>query len=62
MIKMINEGGSLTMRHVSRTHRFDLDWVFLADPTLDLAITTKYVNTAQQLADILTHETCTRDR
>ena len=28
VIKMITKGRSLTMRHVSRTHRFALDWLF----------------------------------
>ena len=28
VIKMIIEGGSPTMRHVSRTHRVALDWLF----------------------------------
>ena len=41
------------MRHVQRTHRIDLDWLFerLRD---DNAISMRYVNTKQQLADILT--------
>ena len=41
------------MRHVGRTHRIDLDWMFerlLTDPALHL----KYVNTKQQIADIFT--------
>ena len=28
VIKMIMKGGSPTMRHVSRTHRVALDWLF----------------------------------
>ena len=28
VIKMIMKGRSLTMRHVSRTHRVALDWLF----------------------------------
>ena len=41
------------MRHVSRTHRGDLDWLF-DRINLDKAIQLKYVNTPQQIADMLT--------
>ena len=41
------------MRHVGRTHRVDLDWLFERIHK-DPAISIKYVNTKQQLADILT--------
>ena len=53
VVKMCIKGRSLNLRHVSRTHRVDLDWLFeriLQDP----AISIKYVNTKQQLADIFT--------
>ena len=47
VIKMIIKGRSLTMRHVSRTHRVALDWLF--------------VDTKNQLADMLTKGDFTRD-
>ena len=53
VIKMIIKGRSPTMRHVSRTHRVALDW--LCDRIhLDSKIQIKYVETKNQLADILT--------
>ena len=48
------------MRHVSRTHRVALDWMFdriYLDPKIQI----KYVETKNQLADILTKGTFTRD-
>ena len=60
MIKMIIEGRSPTMRHVSRTHRVALDWLF--DKTnLDPKIQIKYIDTKNQLTDILTKANSTRD-
>ena len=60
VIKMIIKGRSPTMRHVSRTHRVDLDWLF--DRTnLDSKIQIKYIDTQNQLADILTKGNFTRD-
>ena len=59
-IKMIMKGSSPTMRHVSRTHRVALDWLFdrvNVDPTLQI----KYVDTKNQLADMLTKSNFTRD-
>ena len=41
------------MRHVGRTHRVDLDWIFerlLTDPSIRMS----WVNTKQQLADVFT--------
>ena len=43
------------MRHVSRTHRVALDWLF-DRISLDLKIQIKYIDTKNQLADILTKE------
>ena len=43
VIKMIIKGRRPTMRHVSRTHRVALDWIKI-----------KYIDTKNQLADILT--------
>jgi len=53
VIKMCIKARSPNMRHVTRTHRVDLDWLFeriLTDP----AISIRYVNTKEQLADIFT--------
>ena len=60
VIKMIIKGRSHTMRHVSRTHRVALDWLF-DRINLDSKIQIKYIDTKNQLADILTKENCTRD-
>ena len=60
VIKMIIKGRSLAMRHVSRTHRVALDWLFdriNVDPKIQI----KYIETKNQLADILTKGNFTRD-
>ena len=59
-IKMIIKGRSPTMRHVSRTHRVALDWLF-DRINLDPKIQIKYIDTKNQLADILTKGNFTRD-
>ena len=59
-IKMILKGKSPTMRHVSRTHRVALDWLF-DRINLDSKIQIKYIDTKNQLADILTKGNFTRD-
>ena len=59
VIKMIMKGRSLTMRHVSRTHRVALDWLF-DRINLDPRIQIKYIDTKNQLADILTKGNFTR--
>ena len=48
------------MRHVSRTHRVALDWLF-DGINLDSKIQIKYIDTQNQLADILTKGSFTRD-
>ena len=48
------------MRHVSRTHRVALDWL-LDRINLDPKIQIKYIDTKNQLADILTKGNFTRD-
>ena len=53
VIKMIIMGRSPTMRHVSRTHRVALDW-FFDRINLDSKIQIEYIDTKNQLADILT--------
>ena len=61
VIKMIIKGRSPTMRHVSRTHRVALDWLF-DRINLDSKIQIKYIDTKNQLADILTKGNFTRDK
>ena len=60
VIKMIMKGRSPTMRHVSRTHRVALGWLF-DRINLDSKIQIKYIDTKNQLADILTKGNFTRD-
>ena len=60
VIKMIIEGRSRTMRHVSRTHRVALDWLF-DRINLDSKIQIKQIDTKNQLADISTKGNFTRD-
>ena len=55
VIKMIIEGRSPTMRHVSRTHRVAHEWLF-DRINLDPKIQIKYIDTKNQLADNLTKE------
>ena len=57
---MIMKGRNPTMRHVSRTHRVALDWLF-DRINLDPKIQIKYIDTKNQLADILTKGNFTRD-
>ena len=60
VIKMIIKGRSPTMRHAARTHRVALDWLF--DRTnLDPKIQIKYIDTKNQLADMLTNGNFTLD-
>ena len=60
VIKMLIKGRSPTMRHVSRTHRVALDWLF-DRINLDTKIQIKYIDTKNRLADILTKGSFTRD-
>ena len=53
VIQMIIKGRSPTMRHVSRTHRVDFDWLF-DRINLDSRIQIRCIETKHQLADILT--------
>ena len=48
------------MRHVSRTHRVALDWLF-DRINLDSIIQIKYIDTRNQLVDILTNGNFKRD-
>ena len=61
VIKMIINGRSPSVRHISRTHRVNLDWLF-DRINLDPRIHIKYVNTSQQFADILTKGSFTWER
>ena len=49
VIKMIIKGRSPTMRHVSRTHRVALDWLFDRIPKIQI----EYIDTKNRLADML---------
>ena len=60
VIKLTIKGWSPTMRHVSRTHRVALDWLF-DRINLDSKIQIKYIDTKNQLADIFTKGNFTRD-
>ena len=60
VMKMVIKGRSPTMRHVSRIHRVALDWLF-DKRNLDSQIQIKYIDTKNQLADILTKGNFTRD-
>ena len=60
VIKMIIKGRSPTMRHVSRTHRVALDWIF-DRINLDSKIQIKYIHTKNHFSDILTKGNFTRD-
>ena len=60
VIKMIIKWRSPTMRHVSRTHRVALDWLF-DRINLDPKIQIKYIDTRNQLEDILTKGNFTGD-
>ena len=53
VIKMIIKGRSPTMRRVSRTHTVALDWLF-DRIKVDSKIQIKYIDTKNQLADMLT--------
>ena len=59
VIKMIIKGRSPTMRHVSRTHRVAL--LLFDGVNLDPKIQIKYIDTKNQLADILTKGNFTHD-
>ena len=60
VIKMIIRGRSPTKRHVSRTHRVALDCLF-DRINLDSKIQVKYIDTKNQLADVLTKGNFTCD-
>ena len=53
VIRMIIKDSSPILRHVSRTHCVDLDWL-MERINLDSSISIRYVCIIEQLADILT--------
>ena len=59
VIKMILKGRSPTMRHVSRTHRVALVWLF-DRINLDPKVQIRYIDAKHQLADMLTEGNFTR--
>ena len=64
LMKMIiknKKGRSPTMRHVSRTHRVALNWLFDRINNLDPKIQIRYIDTKHQIADILTKGNFRRD-
>ena len=62
VIKMIIKGRSQTMRHVSRTHRVALDWLFHQNQSgRPQKSRSNIVDTRSQLADILHQGTFIRD-
>ena len=61
VIKMCLKGRSPALRHASRTHRVDLDWL-IERIKVDLGIQMKYVGTNQQMADMLTKASFTVQR
>ena len=52
VIRMISKGCRTNVRHVPRTHRVDLFWLF-SELILDRSISIRYVRTTEQLADML---------
>ena len=59
VIKMIIKGRSPTMRHVSRTHRVALDWLF-DRINLDQKVQIKCVESKNELADIFNTKAVSR--
>ena len=53
VIKMTIKGRSPNLRHVPRTHRVDLDWLFERIRN-DPGVFIKFISTIKQVADILT--------
>ena len=58
VIKMTVKGRTPAMRHIQRTHRVDIDWLFERFQS-DPGIYIRYVNAKQQVADLLTKGTFT---
>ena len=54
-------GRSPALRHVARTHRVDLDWLF-ERVREDPSVFGRYIHTALQIADILTKGNFTAEK
>ena len=52
VIKLVMKKRSMALRHVTRTHRIGLDWIFQVMQNPNIAL--RYVNTKQQIADMMT--------
>ena len=52
VIKLVKKARSMALRHLPRTHRIDLNWLFevCSHPRVNM----RYVNTKQQAADMMT--------
>ena len=61
VIKQCIKGRSPAMRHVSRTHRVDLDWLW-ERIRMDPGVNIKYVGTKDQIADIFTKGSFSADQ
>ena len=61
VIKQCIKGRSPAMRHVARTHRVDLDWLW-ERIRMDPGVNIKYVGTKEQIADIFTKGSFSADQ
>ena len=61
VIKQCIKGRSPAMRHVARTHRVDLDWLWERIRT-DPGVNIRYVGTKEQIADIFTKGSFSADQ
>ena len=60
LVYVFDDNEAVIKMHVSRTHRVSLDWLF-DRINVDPEILIKYIDTKEQLADILTKGNFTRD-
>ena len=60
VITMTIKGRSPALRHVARTHRVNLDWLFERIKQ-DMGVHIKYVGTKEQIADMFTKGNFTAD-
>ena len=61
VIKQTIKGRSPNMRHVARTHRVDLDWLWERIRT-DPGVYIRYVGTKEQIADMFTKGSFSADQ
>ena len=52
VIKIIKKCRSVALRHLPRTHRIDVNWLFEVCNAPEICL--RYVNTKQQIADLMT--------